>query len=168
MTLPRLFFLSGLVIIGAWWISTVAMPLWQQATIRTGSLNTVSATVREIHQPYVTDGPRAWISDKLFMPDQLILLDIIPLGRSQALLSVDMVDLGSSNLRPGQSVNVEYSPGAPRFALVPDATRDYIWKNALMSTFLAALILFIVAKIVSLLSEHQDPAQVRSRLRVPR
>jgi len=138
---PMLFFLSGIATVGAWWISGVAIPLWQQSAIRVASLNTVSANVREIHPPYLGSGLQGWIETKLFTPYDLILLDLVPLGRSQPVLSVDMVDLGTANLRPGQSVNVEYSPGSSRFAIIPDATRSYFWKNGLISTLLASLAL---------------------------
>ena len=151
---PTLFFLSGLVTIGAWWITGAVMPLWQEASIRMESLNTVNATVREIHDPYLGTGARAWISQRLFAPDELILLDLTPLGRSERLLSIDVVDRGSASVKPGDNINVQYPPDDPRFARVRDSSHTHFWKNALIVSVLALLALAVVARVALLLRDQ--------------
>ncbi len=158
-SLPMLFFLTGFVTIGAWWMSGVAIPLWEQSSTVIGSLNNVSARVREIHPPYLGSGLQGWISNNLYSTDDLILLNLIPLGQSQQVLSVDAVDQGSANLRPGQSLNVRYSAADPRYALVPDATRRFLWKNGMINTFLAGLALFGVIRVAFLLQKRTDPKE---------
>jgi hypothetical protein len=156
-SLPLLLIMGGVVTVGAWWISGVAIPLWQQSALRMSSLNTVAAIVREIHPPYLGQGLQGWLATEAFTPYDLILLDMIPLGRTQSVLTVDMVDLGTAGVRPGQSVNVEYSPGNPRFAIVPDATRSYVWKNTLLGTFLASLALAAAGKGAFMLKDQWLP-----------
>lgn len=159
--LPMLFFMSGLVTIGSWWISTVVVPLWQQSDTLLGSLNTVNATVREVHPPYLGSGLQGWLSTKLFTPYDLILLDIVPLARSQRILSVDAADVDSVSVKPGQNLNVEYSTANPRSALIPDANRSYLWKNGLLSTLFSLLAMLGVGKLAFLIGEQtQKPAGV--------
>jgi hypothetical protein len=156
-TLPTLFFLTGLVTIGSWWMASVGVPLFEQASALLGSLNSANAIVREIHPPYLGEGLQGWISTKLFTQSDLILLDVIPVGRSAPILSVDQVDLGSASLAPGQGVTVEYSTGNPRFSIVPDASRSYLWKNGLLNTLVALLAMLGVAK-VSFMIRHKTQA----------
>lgn len=145
-SLPTLFFLSGFVTIGAWWVASVGIPVWDQAGTLFGSLNSVGATVREVHPPYLGTGLQGWISTTLYRPTDLVLLDIIPVGHAEPILSIDEVDLGSVDLRPGQTVSAEYSAANPRISYVPDASRSFVWKNGLLDSILAGLALFGIAK----------------------
>jgi len=149
-----LFFLTGLCLIVAWWTSDVGIPLGEQTAIRVASLNTVNANVKEIHQPYLGNGARAWIFNKLFIPYQLILLDMTPLGRSEPLMSIDVVDRGSASVKPGETIPVQYSPGNPRFALVADATRKHLWRNGVVETVFAFAALLAVIGVALLLREQ--------------
>jgi hypothetical protein len=151
---PMLFFLTGLCIIIAWWTSDVGIPLGKQTAIRVASLDTVNANVKEIHQPYLGNGARAWIFDKLFIPYQLILLDMTPLGRSEPLMSIDVVDRGSASVRPGETIAVQYSPGNPRLAMVADAARKHLWRNGMVETVFALAALLAVAGVALLLREQ--------------
>jgi len=164
-SLPTVFFLSAFITIGSWWLAAVGIPLWEQTSTLFGSLNSVNGTVKEVHPPYLGTGIQHWISTTLYWPSDLILLDIIPVGHPQPILSVDQVDLGSSNLRPGQSVTVEYSAANPRLSIVPDASRTYLWKNALLSTTLTLLAMFGVARFAY---STRDKTQQRSDTRPPR
>ena len=162
--LTVLFFLCGLVTIGSWWMSNVAVPVWEQSTTLLGSLNSVSATVREIHPPYLGTGLQGWLSTHLFAPYELILLDTMPLGRSQTVLSIDAVDRGSVKLRPGQIINLEYSAANPRSAIVPDGTRSYLWKNALLNTLFALIALAAIGRFAFLIREQrQNPNSAANR-----
>jgi hypothetical protein len=163
LSLPTLFYFAALSTIGAWWISSVAIPLWQQASLFTGSLDTVNANVREVHPPYLGNGLQGWFATKVFTPYDLVLVDLIPLGHSQPVLSVDMVDIGSTSLQPGQSLNLQYSAENPRSALIPDATRSWVWKNGLLNTLLAAIVIFGVVKIASVLEERRTPVDAADR-----
>jgi hypothetical protein len=161
LSLPTLFYFAALATVGAWWISSAVLPLWQQASLFTGSLDTVSATVREVHPPYLGSGLQGWFATKVFTPYDLVLVDLIPLGHSQPVLSVDMVDIGSTSLQPGQSLNLlQYSAENPRSALIPDATRSWVWKNGLLYTLLAAIAIFGVIKFASLLEDRRAPVDV--------
>lgn len=151
---PTLLFLTAFVMTGAWWMTGVAIPLWQQMALRTASLNTVTARVREIHQPYLGQGLRAWFSAKLFAPCDLILLDLIPFGRSEPLMSLDVVDRASVNVIPGTSISVRYLPADPRVALVPDTGHSFLWKNGLLLT-LMALFLLAAGAIAAFLLKQQ-------------
>jgi hypothetical protein len=155
LSVSLLFFLTGLCIVAAWWTNDVAIPLGEQTAIRVASLDTVNANVKEIHQPYLGNGARAWIFNKLFIPYQLILLDLTPLGRSEPLMSIDVVDRGSASVRPGETVAVQYSPGNPRFALVADAARKHIWRNSMVETAFALAALLAVAGMALLLREQE-------------
>ena len=166
--LPAVFFLSGVVTIGSWWISAVAVPLWQQSGTLLGSLNTVGANVEEIHPPYLGGGLQGWFSTKILTPYDLILLEIIPIGHTEPIQSVDMVDINSSNLKVGQSVNVEYSAANPRYSIVPDASRSYLWKNGLICTIFAVLAMLGVARLAFLIREQRKkPAAVPAGARKP-
>jgi hypothetical protein len=165
-SLPMLSTLSAIVTVGAWWMSSVGIPLWQQSDLHMSSLNTVSAIVREIHPPYLGSGFQGWIATSLFTPYDLILLDLVPLGRSQTVLTVDMVDFGSASLRPGQTINVEYSPGNPRFSIVPDVTRGFFWKNALIGTFFASLALLPLARFAFVLFKQHREASAEAQAAV--
>jgi len=165
ISLTTLFFLSAFVTIGAWWVAAVGIPLWEQTSTLFGSLNSVSATVKEVHPPYLGSGLQHWISTGLYRPSDLILLDIIPVGRPQHILSIDQVDLGSSNLRPGQAISAEYSAANPRISIVPDASRTFLWKNALLSSTFALLAMFGVARFAY---STRDKTQQRSDTRPPR
>jgi len=161
------FFLTAFVTIGAWWLSGIVIPLWQQSDLLMGSLNSVSGTVREIHPPYLGSGLQNSLSNQIFTANDLVLMDMIPLGRSQSILAVDVIDHGSSNVRPGQPLNVEYSASNPRLAIVPDAARSFLWKNSLLGTFFALLALLGVARIAFLISERrQRPRPGRSGRRM--
>jgi hypothetical protein len=149
--LPLLFFLTAFVTIGAWWMSSVAIPLWQQIALRTASLNNVTAIVREIHQPYLGQDLRGWFSARLFAPYDLILLDLTPFGRSEPILSLDVVDRASVNVVPGASITVRYLPADPRIALVPDTGHSFLWKNGLLVTLLALFSLAAAAIVAFLL-----------------
>ena len=151
---PILLFLTSFVTIGAWWMTGVAIPLWQQIALRTASLNTVTAYVREIHQPYLGAGLRAWLSAKLFAQYDLILLDLIPLGRTEALLAVDVVDRASANVTPATNITVRYLPADPRMALVPDTGHSFLWKNGCLLT-LFALFLLVAAAVAAFLLNQQ-------------
>jgi hypothetical protein len=71
------------------------------------------------------------------------------------------VDDGSTKVQAGQSINVEYSPSNPRFAILPDASRSYIWKNGLMGTFLAAVALTAIILLALWLARNfRDPSEV--------
>ena len=146
-SLPRLFFLARFVTVGAWWIANVGVPVWEQSNLLFGSLNSYNALVREIHPPYLGKGMRGWFSTHIFTPTDLIVLNIIPVGQDEPIMTVDQVDLGLLKLRPGQSVSVEYSAANPRVSLVPDASRTYVWKNGLLNTFLALLALFAISRL---------------------
>lgn len=165
-SLPTLFLLSGVVTVGAWWMANVGIPWWDEVMTLFGSLNSVNATVREVHPPYLGSGLQRWISTSIYQPTDLILLDILPLGHTDPILSVDEVDLGSAGLRPGQSVSAEYSAADSRHSIVPDATRSFVWKNGLINTLLAGLALFGVARVSRLIrgqSQNRSSARVRSR-----
>jgi hypothetical protein len=151
---PSLLFLTASVTIGAWWMTGVGIPLWQQIALRTASLNTVTAYVREIHEPYLGSGLRAWFSAKFFAPYDLILLDLIPLGRTEALLSVDVVDRASANVTPASNITVRYLPADPRIALVPDTGHSFLWKNGFLITLLAFFLL-AAAAVVAFLFKQQ-------------
>lgn len=155
LSLPMVFMVGGLMTIGAWWISDVVVPLWRQAGISTSSFDTVSANVKEIHPPYAGEGLPAWITNKLYSQYDLIVLEILPVGHSQNLLAVDVVDVGSADLQVGQSINVDYSPSTPRYVLIPNATRSFFWKNGLISTLLALLAALAVLKMGFLLREQR-------------
>jgi hypothetical protein len=152
---PQLFFVTALIIIGAWWVSAVALPLWEQTTRRMGAMNSANATVREIHPPPVGHDARAWISSKLFAPYDLVLLEYFPFGNMTPIMAVDMVDFGSVKLQPGQSVNIDYLPSNARYALIPGGSRGYIWKNAVGGTLLAALALIALSQLVTFLYEKK-------------
>jgi hypothetical protein len=154
ISVPLLFFMAGLCGIGAWWMSDVAFPLLEQIAVRVGSLDTVRANVREIHQPYFGAGRRAWVFNKLYSPYQLILLDLTPLGRAEPLLSIDVVDPGTATVTPGETITVQYSPGNPRLCLVGEATRRYLWRNYMVTTILAVLALLLVIRVAFLLREQ--------------
>jgi hypothetical protein len=154
ITFPILFFLIGFVTIGAWWITSAGIPMWDETAIRTSSLDAVSANVREIHRPYLGSDLRAFFTRKLFAPCELILLDMTPLGAPEPILSVDVVDRGTAQVRPGTTVNVRYLPADPRFALVPNTAHSYLWKNGMLITFLALLALAAVAMIAYILREQ--------------
>jgi hypothetical protein len=164
-SLPTVFFLGGLVTVGAWWAVSVAVPLLAQAGTLFGSLNSANATVREVHPPYLGTGAQGWISTTLFEPTDLILLDLVPIGHSQPILSIDQVDLGSVGLAPGQGVIVEYSTENPRHCVVPDASRHYLWRNGALNTLLALVVMLGIGK-AALMIRHQD--QSRSDVRGPR
>jgi hypothetical protein len=149
-----LFFLTGFVTIAAWWISGAVIPLWQEASIRIQSLDTVSANVREIHDPYLGTDLRARVSNRLFAPYELILLDLTPLGGSERLLSIDVVDKNSAGVKPGDTVNVQYPPGDPRVARVRDSSHTHFWKNAAIITILAFLALAFVIGVTMLLQQQ--------------
>jgi hypothetical protein len=153
---PTLLFLTAFVTIGAWWMTGVAIPLWQQIAVRTASLNTVTAYVREIHEPYLGEGLRAWFSAKLFAPYDLILLDLVPLGRSEALLAVDVVDRASANVTPGTNITVRYLPADPRIALVPDTGHSFLWKNGFLLTVMALFLLAAAAVVAFLFRQQLD------------
>jgi hypothetical protein len=159
---PTLFFLIGFVTTGAWWMTGVAIPLWQQIALRTASLDTVTAQVREIHQPYMGNDLRAWFSAKLFAPCDLILLDLIPLGRTEPLLSIDVVDRASANLTPGANITVRYLPADPRIALVPDTGHSFLWKNGLIVTLLALIALAAAAAVAFLLRQQFNETNARA------
>jgi hypothetical protein len=142
LNLPTLFFLSTFMTVGAWWMANVGIPVWQESRLLFGSLNSYAGTVREIHPPYLGRGAQKWFSLHMFQASDLILVNILPVGDTDPIISVDQVDLGSAKLRPGQTVSVEYSAANPRMAIVPDATRNYVWKNGLLDTLFAVLILF--------------------------
>jgi hypothetical protein len=154
--LPMLFFMSGFVTVGAWWIASVGIPIWLQAAALFGSANSVTATVREVHPPYLGEGLQGWISTKLYSPADLILVDLTPVGRSETVLSVDEVDLGTSILRAGQGVTVDYSAANPRVSLVPDATRSFVWKNGLLSSFFALVALAGIGKLAYEIRERSE------------
>jgi hypothetical protein len=167
--LPMLFLLGGLVTIGSWWIASVGVPIWQQSATLMGSLNSVTANVREIHPPYLGSGLQGWIATNLFTPYDLVLLDIIPLGRSQPpILSVDEVDVGSADLRPGQTINVEYSASNPRSAVIPGASRSYLWKNGLLGTLFALLASLGVGRLAFLIRERSERVAVSAGESRPR
>ncbi len=155
-SLPTLFFLSSFVTIGSWWIAAVGIPVWDQASTLFGSLNSVGATVREVHPPYLGTGLQGWISTTLYRPTDLVLLDIVPVGHASPILSIDEVDLGSVDIRPGQSVTAEYSAANPRVSYVPDASRSFVWKNGLVDSILAGLALFGMAKLALLIRGKTD------------
>ena len=110
-SLPTLFLLSGVVTVGAWWMANVGIPWWNQAATLFGSLNSIGATVREVHPPYLGSGLQGWLSTSVYRPTDLILLDIVPVGHADPILSVDEVDLGTAGLRPGQGVTAEVFGG---------------------------------------------------------
>ncbi len=145
-SLPAIFLLSGFVTVGAWWLASVGVPVWEQTSTLFGSLNSLNAIVREMHPPYLGTGFQGWIATNLYSPSDLILLNILPIGHTDPILSVDQVDAGSSSLRPGQTVSIEYTAANPRISLVSDATRTYVWKNALLNTIFALLVLFGVGR----------------------
>lgn len=164
--MPTLFLLSGVVTVGAWWFSNVGLIFWEQSTALFGSTNSINATVREVHPPYLGTGLHGWLSTHLYKASDLILLDIVPAGRSEPTLSIDEVDLGSVSLRDGQALNVDYSTANPRQSMVPDATRSYIWKNGLLNTLLALLALAGIAKIAHLIggkTEEEPPVTARRK-----
>jgi hypothetical protein len=152
--LPTLLFLTAFVTIGAWWMTGVGIPLWQQIALRTASLNSVTALVREIHQPYLEHDIRGWFAAKLFAPYDLILLDLTPFGRSEPLMALDVVDRASVNVVPGSSITVRYLPADPRVALVPDTGHSFLWKNGLLDTLLALLLLAAAAVTAFLISQQ--------------
>jgi hypothetical protein len=151
---PTLFFLTGFVTIGAWWMAGVGIPLWQQLALRMSSLNTVTANVREIHQPFLGHDLRARFSARFFAPYDLILLDLTPLGRSERLMSIDVVDRASVNVRPGTNITVRYLPADPRLALVPDTGHSFLWKNGFIITILAFIGLAAATAVAFLLREQ--------------
>ena len=143
LNLPTLFFLSTFMTVGAWWMANVGIPVWQESRLLFGSVNSYPlGTVKEIHPPYLGQGAQKWFSLHMFQASDLILVNILPVGDTDPIITVDQVDLGSAKLRPGQTVSVEYSAANPRMALVPDATRNYVWKNGLLDTFFTVMILF--------------------------
>jgi hypothetical protein len=152
--LATVFFLTGFVTIAAWWMTGVFIPLWQETTLRMGSFDTVIANVREVHRPYLGTGLRAWVSAKLFAPYDVIVLDMIPLGRSERLMSIDVVDRASVNVKRGNNISVRYSPADPRFAVVPDTGHSYIWKNGVLITLLALLALAAIAAVTAILKQQ--------------
>jgi len=151
---PTLFFLTAFVMIGAWWMAGVGIPIWQQIALRMTSLNTVTAHVRETHQPYLGHDLRAWFSARLFAPYELILLDLTPLGGSEPLLSIDVVDRASANVTPGTNITVRYLPADPRIALVPDTGHSFLWKNGVILTLLALFLLAAAAVAAFLLRQQ--------------
>jgi hypothetical protein len=152
--LPTLFFLTGFVTILAWWMTSVLFPLWQETSLRLASFDTTIANVREVHHPYLGSGLRAWISAKLYAPYDVIVLDMIPLGGSERLMSIDVVDRASVNVRPGNNISVRYSPADPRFAVVPDTGHSFIWKNGFLTTFFALLALAAVGVVTFILNQQ--------------
>jgi hypothetical protein len=152
--LPTLFFLTGFVTILAWWITGVLFPIWQETSLRLASFDTTLANVREVHHPYLGKGLRAWFSAKLFVPYDVIVMDMIPLGRSERLMSIDVVDRDSVNVRPGSNVTVRYSPADPRFAVVPDTGHSFIWKNGLLTTFFSLIALAAVMVVTMILRQQ--------------
>jgi hypothetical protein len=157
-TLPTLFFLSGFVTVGSWWLATAGIPGWSHTTTLFGSLNSANAIIREVHPPYLGSGFQGWLATTLYEAPDLILMDITPIGHSEPILSVDEVDLGSSTLRPGQSVSVEYSAANPRTSLIPDASRNFVWKNGLVNTLLALIALLIIGALSLFIRIRQKQA----------
>ena len=96
--LPTLFFLGTFVALGAWCTPTSVPPYGRN---RACSLDLPIPTMLRFGKyipALLRHRSARVVCDSVFTPTDLIVLNIIPAGRDEPILTVDEVDLGSAKL----------------------------------------------------------------------
>jgi hypothetical protein len=63
-------------------------------------------------------------------PVEVVGIEFVPEGRTDAVLAVDLIDLGSiAGLKVNGPVHIEYEGGSPRTAYLRSATRGFLARN---------------------------------------
>jgi hypothetical protein len=75
--------------------------------------------------------------ERLNVPYDVVQLRLLPAGGTDSVLAVDEVDAASvPALAPGALVRVRHPPGAPREAMLVNATRTFRQRNRFHFLFL--------------------------------
>lgn len=135
------------------------------------------ATVRELEEVTTIDplpcrpgsgsrcsrGPNT--SFRVPQPYTVVQLSFVPAGGREAVVAVASADAGSLNLRPGDTVTLDYAAGNPRDARLPGAGHRHRWLNPLAAVGVVAapfgVIVLLLVGIIALSRRRRAPARSR-------
>lgn len=97
-----------------------------------GPRDTALATVRSIRPVHYLPGSRGRRGSTLLQPYDFVVLEYVPQGRADPVVTVDAVDAGSVlGLAPGRTIAVNYVVGDVRSASIEGGRRTYRQRNLL-------------------------------------